>query len=209
MFDVMTDSRSTEEGISMRMSGLCLCATIAVMTGTSGITCGSRSSFSDPQGNRYRITVIGEQVWMADNLLYDTGDGCYCYDDDPVQCEEMGRIYTWEAALKAADAIPGWHLPSKEEWEELINHCGADSSSAYFSLVSDSVGFNPQPSGVRVSSGEYKAKGMSGANYWSSSASDTSVDLSYSVAVMGNLEIISPHYYPRANACSVRLVKDR
>ena len=110
---------------------------------------------------------------MIENLLYDPGEGSYCYDDDTMLCVEMGRLYTWQAAVKAANEIDGWHLPSKQEWQELIELCGPDSSIAYLNIISDSVGFNPQWSGVRTSTGAYKAKDFKSTNYWSSSISDT------------------------------------
>jgi uncharacterized protein (TIGR02145 family) len=86
----------------------------------------------------------------------------------------------------------GWHLPSRQEWQELIDFCG-DDSAGYFNIVSDETGFNPQWSGVRISTGVLKARGLGGVNYWSSSAPDTNPALAFSVAVMSNLRIISPH----------------
>jgi uncharacterized protein (TIGR02145 family) len=171
-------------------------------------SCGRHNTFSDSQGNVYRTVKIGQQEWTTDNLLLDVGEGSYCYDDDPKLCEEMGRLYTWSAARVAAKRIAGWHLPSKEEWEELTRKCG-DDSVAYNNIISDSIGFHPQWSGVRVSTGEYKAMELQTVNYWSSSAAEADPELAYSVAIMSNLRIISPHNYPKANACSVRLVKDR
>lgn len=182
---------------------------VGLMAALFVLSCAQQSSFTDPQGHRYEIVQFGQQVWMTGNLRYDVGDGSYCYNDDPALCDSMGMLYTWDAARMAARAIDGWHLPSREEWRELIRFCGTDSSAAYFCLVSDTIGFNPQWAGVRVSSGAYKAGGFKSANYWSSSMSDTSSTLAYSVAVMSQMQMISPHNYPVANACSVRLIKDR
>ena len=184
-------------------------AIAVLMAALCQLSCAQQTSFTDQQGNRYETVQIGRQTWMAANLRYDVGDGSYCYNDDPALCDSMGRLYTWDAARKAAEAIAGWHLPSREEWQELTGFCGTDSSTAYFCLVSDTTGFKPQWSGVRVSFGEYKAGGLKSANYWSSAVSDTSSTLAYSVAVMSHLQMISPHNYPVVNACSVRLVKDR
>lgn len=171
--------------------------------------CGQQDSLTDPQGHRYETVRIGRQTWMARNLQYNIDDGSYCYDDDPALCDSMGRLYTWDAARKAADAIEGWHLPSREEWQELIGFCGTDSSVAYYCLVSDSLGFKPQRAGVRVSAGDYRGGDFNSTNYWSASVSDTRPARAYSVDVMGHLQMISPHYYPVVNACSVRLIKDR
>jgi uncharacterized protein (TIGR02145 family) len=172
------------------------------------ICCGSQDVLEDPQGNVYKTTVIGDQEWMIENLLFDVGQGTYCYQDDPDLCIEMGRLYTWAAAKEATDQIRGWHLPTRQEWEELISYCGGDSAG-YGKIVSDTVRFNPQWSGVRISTGVYKAGELKGVNYWSSTTADTNSTYAYSVAILSKLRIISPHNYPKENACSVRLIRDR
>ncbi len=176
-------------------------------------SCSHDEVLSDTQGNVYPTISIAQQHWMAANLLYDVGDGSYCYNDDSLQCQTMGRLYTWSAAQAVAERISGWHLPSREEWQALITYCGLDSAG-YCALVSPATGFDPQWAGVRTSAGEFKAGdfkrgGFRGVNYWSSSTADTNAALAYSVAVLSHLQMISPHNYPKANACSVRLLKDR
>ena len=71
----------------------------------------------DADGNKYPTMKIGKQVWMAKNLNVKT-DGSWCYDNDPANCEKYGRLYAWDAAMKACPS--GWHLPGKEEMEALI-----------------------------------------------------------------------------------------
>ena len=40
-------------------------------------------------------------------------------------CEEYGRLYTWEAAKRACESLgKGWRLPTDEEWKVLANSVG-------------------------------------------------------------------------------------
>lgn len=80
------------------------------------------STFTDPRdGQTYNIVQIGNQTWFAENLNYQTSNS-WCYDDLSSNCDTYGRLYTWDAAQTACPN--GWHLPSENEWSELINYLG-------------------------------------------------------------------------------------
>lgn len=126
-------------------------------------------SFTDARdGKTYKTVKIGNQVWIAENLNYDAGNGTYCYDDNSSNCAQYGRLYTLEAAKRAVP--PGWHLPSKSEFDQLLKYLGGSGENAYNKLTkTDTCSFHVLFAGCRYSSGGYYFLG-SDASFWSSSA---------------------------------------
>lgn len=66
-------------------------------------------------GNTYKVTKIGNQIWMAENLNYDPT----LNTPNP---NPLGRAYKWDEALNACPE--GWHLPSDKEWNEMEQFLG-------------------------------------------------------------------------------------
>ncbi len=76
------------------------------------------SLWTDPRdGQSYPVLKIGEQLWMGRNFNYETTGSLATENPD-----QYGRFYTWEQALAACPK--GWHLPSKADWECLIDEFG-------------------------------------------------------------------------------------
>ena len=119
----------------------------------------AEGSFTDSRdGQTYRTVKIGDQVWMAENLNFET-DSSFCYNDSAEYCAKYGRLYVWTAAM---DACPsGWHLPDLAEWKTLLAAVGGDSvAGAKLKSTSgwnsdcngtDDFGFTVLPAGGRSS----------------------------------------------------------
>ena len=91
-------------------------------------------SFVDKRDKKtYRTINIGNQTWMVENLAYYTGRGCWAYNDNCQDVDIYGYLYNWKTAKNVCPS--GWHLPSKNELETLLNNVGGSGSKAYNSLV--------------------------------------------------------------------------
>lgn len=101
------------------------------------LAAGDYGEILDERDNQvYKTVIIDDQVWMAQNLNYETAYS-YCTDDD---CAKYGRYYLWSAAVdrKGCEhgnfcSLPpsvqgvcpaGWHLPSKDEYLRLFDNVG-------------------------------------------------------------------------------------
>ena len=178
----------SEKGTCMKWNNLFaifLLATLSLFTlGCSGDNVAGGSS-GDAQntmtdvrdGQIYRTVKIGNQVWMAENLNYKT-EKSYCYNDSAEYCATYGRLYEWNAAMRACP--DGWHLPLLSEFKTLVDAMG-DTLTAGDNLKAtsgwlqerngtDDYGFSILPIGGKSASGEYINKEWLGY-LWSSTES--------------------------------------
>lgn len=109
-------------------------AKVCPETGNNSYGMPNRGTFVDERdGQVYKYTTIGNQVWMAENLRYDA-ENSECYDVFKNSCETFGRLYSIAEGEKLVSNIDtsvanhicpeGWHLPEKEEWEVLFENMG-------------------------------------------------------------------------------------
>lgn len=188
-------------------------------------------------GRTYRTVTIGTQTWLAENLDYKfdgliIGQGPaenntelranYFNNDENtygVDGLNIGLLYNWYAVKYLNDnrdtLMPGWHVPTRDEWNVLIEFAGGSNNAAK-KLKSttrwnnagngtDDYGFTAYPSGYYQ--GNTFSNETSESNYWTITPTNNPnyayyKDMLASDNVVGDSSYIKPFQY------SVRLVKD-
>jgi uncharacterized protein (TIGR02145 family) len=91
------------------------------------ITKSLTGTFTDSRdGQIYKWIEIGTQVWMAENMNYESPDGeSYCYNNYKSNCTRYGKLYTFNTALAVCPS--GWHMPTDPEWSKLEMNLGMTS----------------------------------------------------------------------------------
>jgi len=194
----------------------------------------SVSSSSVCDANDYKpFVTIGSQVWMGKNL------NCYsayskCYNNDIANCNKYGRLYTWAGAMsiskkyndttygkgdfKRKGLCPdGWHIPSIEEVETLMDmidgvqlksKTGWNSDDYYNSNGTDDYNFTAMPSGYGYNDGDaytYDEIGYTG--YWWT-ATEEGDDSAYNWYMSYNSDYADEDYTEKDNLYSVRCLKN-
>lgn len=156
----------------------------------------------------YMVITIGNQTWMVENLRYDIEDSWLNPKNHSI---EYGRLYTWDAAMKAAPK--GWHLPSDKEWTILQDSIGGSAIETKMKSLTDwnnngngnnASGFNAFPAGYYYS-GSFYCLGVL-ANFWSSTVHSGTSAWKRSL-VLGNTGVYRNHYN-KTDGYSCRYVKN-
>ncbi len=219
---------------------------VIISVGPSNLTFTCGTDFIDPRNsdaatNRYpTATFIGNgrsKCWMLKNFnrgdvipsIQPQTDNCtiekYCLPAD-VTCSTYGALYQWDELIQFSSTAgpayqgvcpPGWHLPSQQEWQDLIDFAAGlppgvtgDGLAGFFlkdpwqangfhALLDGIIYLNDLP--PAFSSGSLTATML-----WTSTTS------SAVKAIARGINTLSPsvQFYPssRANAFPVRCVKD-
>jgi len=133
------------------------------------ISCSETNYYCDTRdGQGYKTTTIGTQVWMAENLNY-SKTGIYCFSSHNDDCAKYGSSYDWVSANRACPE--GWHLPSKAEWEVMTAYIGGAgklraTSGWNYGNGTDEYGFSALPGGYGHNNSAYHREGLGSAGYW-------------------------------------------
>jgi uncharacterized protein (TIGR02145 family) len=69
--------------------------------------------------------VIGTQIWMCKNYA-SSYPGSKVYDNEANRAI-YGGLYTYNQVIASGFCPSGWHVPTKDEWQALIDYIGGDS----------------------------------------------------------------------------------
>ena len=207
------------------------CFNISAQTFGGGVT--------DIDGNNYTSVIIGDQEWMAENLRtsrYSNGDtipndtngiqwnllntGVWAhYDNDSLYETPFGKLYNWYAVSDSANICPiGWHVPSNNDWDELIDTLGSNvggklksTGTTYWwspnSGATNETGFSALPSGntQAIWAPSFFGNGMN-AHFWSST--EQSVGSAYDYVLQYNSASFGSYYDEKHFGFCIRCIKN-
>lgn len=185
-------------------------------------------------GRVYRTVTIGGVTWLAENLDYKfsgcgiggseslTTPNAWYYNNDEATYgidgeRKCGLLYNWYAVKSLDDnkseLIPGWHVPTNDEFSALSNAVGGSSvvgtrlKSKDVSWApswggTDDYGFGVLPAGYFAFNFELLG---TNAVFWASDEFSTSE--AYSIGFNTDSSVLAS-YRDKRDGRSVRLVKD-
>jgi len=195
-------------------------------------------TFKDNRDEKvYKTVTLGKQVWMAENLAYlpsvsppteGESDVAFYYvygyyGTDVAAAKETenykiyGVLYNWPAAMSACP--DGWHLPSNQEWLELINFAGGIQNAGGYlkeagtehwrepnEKASNYTGFTGLPGGSRGLDGDF-INMFDYGNWWMSTQQGL-FDAMFLSLRAHHGDVTRP-ILPKRNGFSVRCLKDK
>ncbi len=210
---------------------------VFVATGCSKSDDGT-GDISDFEGNTYKTVRIGEQVWMAENLrstvLNDgtplklvtdstawkalTSPGYCWYDNDISNKDIYGALYNAFTTDSSNICPAGWHIPSKEDWQQLVTYLGdslnaggmlKETGTRYWqdpNTGADNIsGFSALGAGIRYFQGTFSSL-LDYSAIWSATASDDAGQ--WFIGLYYGSSSASFGHRKRTYGLSIRCIKD-
>jgi len=195
----------------------------------------------DGDGNEYDTVVIGTQVWLAEDLKttkYNNGvsiplvtdntqwaslssSAAFCwYDNNQNYKENYGALYNWWAAKVSFLCPVGYHVPTKDEWQTLIDYLGGKeiageklkATGTQFWIYNNSQttnesGFTAMPGGMR-SNDDGTFSSMRSYGYWWSSSQGITGEYGSRLIMYNSLGSTNLTSWFKKSGYSVRCLKD-
>jgi uncharacterized protein (TIGR02145 family) len=162
------------------------------------------------QSNAYSADIptikIGEQEWTTTNWSYPTPKSFY-YNNDSTIAKKYGRLYYFSNAVNACP--PGFHLPTMDEWWQLIQYLGGPNTAGKRLMEGGDSGLNLPFAGYK--SANISEEDLYGfidhyAFYWT--GTQDGEQTAYAIHIDNNY-VITIDPYRRANGFSVRYIKNK
>ncbi len=170
-------------------------------------------------GKVYKTVKIGNQVWMAENLNFETAASS-CYNDSSKYCDKYGRLYTWAAAVGKSEeecglgkecnlssgnvrgvCPDGWYLPSEADYATLIEAVGGEKGAG--TKLKSTSGWNDDDgesgNGTDAFGFSALAAGISNAGYYG---------VGYTTSFWGSTECGSEGVPETGNGCAYAMWLD-
>lgn len=153
------------------------------------------NAVQDYDGNWYDAVILGDQVWMAENLRtthYADGTAIATYyvpNNDISNLENYGLLYNWSTIMNGASssntnpsgiqgiAPNGWHIPSQTEWQQMLTWVGQQSE---YTSNNNST---------------YIAKALASTTGWNTSSTDYAVGNNQSANNATGFNVVPAGFY--------------
>jgi uncharacterized protein (TIGR02145 family) len=205
---------------------------------------------ADGDSNTYVTVKIGAQTWMLENLKttkfndntvipevtndtlwsVTTNPGYCWYDNNIFYKEPYGALYNWHAVSTGKLAPQGWHVATKEDWEQLLDYLGGHAvagaklkeigTSHWINPNDDATnetGFTAVPNGYRsdhegpVFDVNYDGKFINvyyRANWWTGTQDVDYPETAWAVDMLWNWNSVGMNNSPKGLGRAIRCVKD-
>jgi uncharacterized protein (TIGR02145 family) len=157
----------------------------------------NQSAFS-----QIKSVKIGNLVWSAENMNVNL-PGSWTYNGTKANGDKYGRLYTWAAAQKVCPA--GWHLPSSNEWEQLVKALGGEEVAGEKIKINGSSGFNAQMAGYSNGGNFWFLESYGG--FWTASSFDK--EHAWYFYFTKKESSLTKTYFSKSYGFSVRCVKNK
>jgi len=207
---------------------------ILTVMAANPVSCsGSMTDVRD--GTVYTTALLPDgKCWMTKNLRYGTllspstlpqTDNCtvekYCLSSDPA-CIANGGFYQWDELIQFGNTDgpayqgvcpPGWHVPTRQEWQDLINFYAPGDGVAGGFLKDQNLanGFRALLKGIYYLNNTWafeSGNSLTATMFWTATPSSLDLDRAFARGMNNYNYSVSLYPSSKANAFPVRCMKD-